>query len=152
MTSAEQDLLAKVAWKENRRGGQPGMTSIINVVLNRAFKHGKTIEQIIMAPYQFTSMSVASDPEYAVDPAKSAGADLAAWGLAKNLSAVASVGQLQDITNGSTMYFSPAGMPKDQVVPYALPDGTMTVFPKHWNQNAVRFVCAIAKQLFFIEV
>ena len=152
MNQAEIELLATVAWKENRRGRIPGMTSIINVVQNRADKHGKTIDQIIMQPLQFTSMSVASDPEYSVDPSKSVGVDRDAWADAQDLAAQASQGALQDITSGSTLYFAPAGMPASTVVPYTLPDGTETVFPKHWNQNAVRYVCTIASQLFFVEI
>jgi spore germination cell wall hydrolase CwlJ-like protein len=152
MNQSDIELLATVAWKENRRGRIPGMTSIINVVMNRSAKHNKSIEQIIMAPRQFTSMSVPSDPEYSIDPQESVGIDHDAWMDAQDLAAQASQGALHDITNGSTMYFAPAGMPSSAVVPYVLPDGTRTVFPKMWNIMAVRYTCTIAKQLFFVEV
>ena len=152
MTDEEQKLLATVAWKENRRGAVAGMTSIMNVVMNRAAKHGKTIEEIIMAPWQFTSMSVASDPEYAVDPVQSHGSDLLAWITAQDLALKASESTLEDSTGGSTLYFAPLGMKASEVAPYTLPDGTETVFPKRWNANAVRYSCTICQQLFFVEI
>ena len=152
MNQAEQELFAACIWKENRRGRIPGMQSVGCVILNRAAKHNKTIEQIIMQPMQFTSMSVPSDLEFSIDPAESVGIDHAAWMDAQDIAAQAAQGSLHDITGGSTLYFSPAGMPKGSTVPYVLHDGTQTVFPKTWNMRAVRYVCTIAGQLFFVEV
>lgn len=154
MNQAEIELLAEVAWKENRHGRVPGMQSIINNVLNRSGhkRYPDTIEGVIMQPAQYTSMSVKSDPEYGKDPTKSTGVDLAAWQDAQELAAQAAAGTLHDLTGGATLYFAPAGMPNSAVVPYVLPDGTQTVFPRHWNMKAVRYVCTVAGQLFFLEL
>jgi spore germination cell wall hydrolase CwlJ-like protein len=153
LTDAEIKLLATVAWKENRRGGVPGMTSIINVVQNRVAhpnKHWSDIESVIMAPWQFTSMSVGSDPEYSIDPSKSTGADLLAWGNAQGLAEQANAGVLADLTIGATLYFSPKGIKTTKT--FMLPNGESVPFPQTWNPKAVRYAGEIASQLFFIEV
>lgn len=150
MTDAEITLLATVCWKENRRGQIPGMTSIINVVQNRVEKHGKTIEEIVMAPWQFTSMSVKSDPEFSVDPSKSHGADLSAWTEAQDLAQQASNGSLQDITLGSTLYYAPKGIKTNKTI--TLPTGEIVPFPQTWNANVVKYATTIAEQIFFKEI
>lgn len=154
MTDKEIDLLAVCAWKENRRGGVTGMQSIINSITNRLAHHRypKTIEGVIMQPSQYTSMSVPSDPEYKLDPAKSIGADLLAWGNAQELAEQENAGVLPDLTHGATLYFSPAGMAAGTTIPYTLPNGTQTVFPKKWNPRAVRYACTICGQHFFVEL
>ena len=144
------ELLAVCAWKENRRGGIPGMTSIINVIQNRAVRRGKTIEQIIMAPWQFTSMSVASDPEYSIDPSKSTGIDLDMWNDAQYLDMQAAAGVLVDLTNGSTLYYAPKGIKTTKTI--MLPNGENVPFPQTWNPKAVRYACTICDQHFFVEL
>lgn len=150
MTDKEIDLLATCAWRENRHGGISGMSSIINVVQNRAVKHGKSIEQIILAPWQFTSMSVPSDPEYSLDPAKSTGLDLAMWNASQDLARRAAAGVLVDLTNGSTLYYAPKGIKTTST--FMLPNGQSVPFPQTWNQKSVRYAGEIESQLFFIEV
>ena len=150
MTDKEIDLLAKCCWKENRRGGLPGMTSIINVIQNRAVRRGKTIEQIILTPWQFTSMSVESDPEYAIDPSKSIGADLLAWGNAQELAEQANAEVLPDITHGATLYYAPKGIKTTKTI--MLPNGENVPFPQTWNTKAVRYACTICDQHFFVEL
>ena len=118
MTDAEIKLLATVAWKENRRGGIPGMQSIINSITNRLAHHRypKTIEGVIMQPSQYTSMSVPSDPEYKLDPTKSTGLDLTMWIAAQRIAPEAAAGVLADLTNGATLYYAPQGYQDDQDV------------------------------------
>lgn len=151
MESQERFLLAEVAWKENRRGGVAGMTSVINVVMNRAAKHNATIESIVMAPKQFTSMSVKSDPEYGIDPTQADGPDGGAWDAAKSLAVEAACGKLEDITHGSTLYYAPAGLAKGTTKPYTLPDGSVVPFPASWNEAAVTYRATICGQYFFTE-
>ena len=150
MTDKEIDLLATCAWRENRHGDISGMSSIINVVQNRAVKHGKSIEQIILAPWQFTSMSVPSDPEYSLDPAKSTGLDLAMWNAAQDLARRAAAGVLVDLTNGSTLYYAPKGIKTTST--FMLPNGENVPFPQKWNPKAVRYACTICGQHFFVEL
>jgi spore germination cell wall hydrolase CwlJ-like protein len=150
MTNAEKMLLAEVAWKENRRGQIPGMTSIINVVQNRVKKHGASIESIIMAPFQFTSMSVKSDPEYGIDPAKSTGIDAIAWDVAQELAFDASAGTLNDLTNGATLYYAPNSIRTHKNI--TLPNGEVVPFPLTWNPKAVKYAATIAGQIFFTSV
>ena len=149
MTDSEINLLAICAWKENRHGQIPGMTSIINVVMNRMAKHGKTVEEIVYAPNQFTSMSVASDPEYRIHPLSSHGVDLAAWNEAETLAQQAAQGALQDITNSSTLYYAPKSIKTNRT--FTLPSGEIVPFPQTWNPKVVRYEATIADQLFFVE-
>jgi spore germination cell wall hydrolase CwlJ-like protein len=153
LTDAEIKLLATVAWKENRRGGVPGMTSIINVIQNRVEhpnKRWNDIESVIMAPWQFTSMSVESDPEYSLDPAKSTGLDLAMWNAAQDLARRAAAGVLVDLTNGSTLYYAPKGIKTTST--FMLPNGENVPFPQKWNPKAVQYACTICGQHFFVEL
>ena len=158
MTTSEVQLLAKVAWKENRGGGSDGMQSIINVVLNRVkhHLHPNTIEDVItnviMAPYQFTSMSVKSDPEYSLDPAtaKLNIADAQAWQEAQRLAVLAAGGALKDITLGSTLYYAPASIQTHRTI--TLPTGETIPWPQTWNQASVQYRTTIQHQVFFAEV
>jgi spore germination cell wall hydrolase CwlJ-like protein len=147
MNDYQKRLLAEVAWKENRAGKIPGMTSIINVVMNRSKMHHVPVDSIIMQPKQFTSMSVRSDPEYGVDPSKSTGIDAVAWASAQQLASQADSGTLKDITNGSTLYYSPKSIKTNKY--FKLPSGEMVLFPQTWNPKAVKFQAEIAGQLFF---
>lgn len=143
-------LLATVAWKENRQGGVPGMQSIINVVLNRAAKSGKSIEAIILAPSQFSSMSVKSDPEYGLDPIGCVGPDARSWVEAQELAALARDGWLHDLTGGATLYYNPDGIKSSAT--YRLPSGVVVKWPSSWRQSNVRYTCTIANHLFFVEL
>jgi spore germination cell wall hydrolase CwlJ-like protein len=152
LTDAEIKLLATVAWKENRRGGIPGMQSIINSITNRLAHHRypKTIEGVIMQPSQYTSMSVPSDPEYKLDPTKSTGLDLTMWIAAQRIAPEAAAGVLADLTNGATLYYAPKGIKTTKT--FMLPNGENVPFPQTWNPKALRYAGEITSQLFFIEV
>ncbi len=154
MTTSEIQLLAKVAWKENRGGGSDGMQSVINVVLNRVGhrNYPDSIEGVIMQPSQFTSMSVKSDPEYSLDPvtAKLNAADAQAWQEAQRLAVLAAGGNLEDVTLGSTLYYAPAGIQTHRTI--TLPTGENIPWPQTWNQAVVQYRATIQHQVFFAEV
>ena len=155
MTTSEIQLLAKVAWKEDRSGGSDGMRSVINVVLNRVGHRGyypDRVEDVIMQPKQFTSMSVKSDPEYLLDPAtaKLNAADAQAWQEAQRLAVLAAGGNLEDTTLGSTLYYDPAGIQTHRTI--TLPTGETIPWPQKWNQASVRYRTTIQHQVFFAEV
>jgi hypothetical protein len=62
--------LALCAWKEARSDGIAGCEAVMNVIINRSIAWRKPIDEIIYGRNQFTSMSVASDPEFNLDPTK----------------------------------------------------------------------------------
>jgi spore germination cell wall hydrolase CwlJ-like protein len=152
MEIADQRLLAEVAWKENREGGLAGMQSIINNVTNRVACHRypNTVEGVIMQPWQYTSMSVKTDPQFGIDPDKSKGADRVAWGMAQELARQAASGVLADLTSGATLYYNPDGI--KSTAKYQLPNGDMVKWPETWKQAKVRYVGTIAEHLFFVEL
>jgi len=150
MTDTEEKLLAEVAWKENRHGQILGMQSVMNVVLNRAKKPGNTIKRVILAPKQFTSMSVESDPEYGLDPTQAKGEDAVAWQEALALAGQAAAGTLNDLTSGATLYFDPKGIVTHRTI--TLPTGETIPFPQTWNEAAVKYTATIQNQVFFREV
>ena len=162
MTEYEIDLIAECAWKENRHGGKPGMQSVINVILNRQREHPfQTITEIIMAPEQFSSMSVKSDPEYHLDPEKGTGVDLDMWNAAIDLAQDAANGTLQDIVGGATLYYAPAAFTNNRDNPhhqiytpkiFNLPDGRTIPFPEGWNVAKVKWAESVASQEFFLQV
>jgi hypothetical protein len=140
---------ALCAWRENR-GGQPqpdAMQSVLNVLVNRAKQRGTDIYTEATRKLQFSSLTAPGDPQLDLWPNE---AD-PHWQQALLLAQDAETGNLEDITNGSTIYYAPAAMAANAVVPYTLPNGTQTVFPKDWNQSAVSYQCEIANQLFFRE-
>ncbi len=94
--------LALCAWKENRGGGIPGMTSVINVVMNRCAMSGASPYAEVYRPLQFSSMSYQHDPELLIQPKE----DDPSWEQAQDLAASAAQGKLADITGGAMFYFA----------------------------------------------
>ncbi len=103
---ADQTIIAKTAWGENRGGGEEGMQSVINVICNRAAKPawwGKTAREVCLKPYQFDCWL-----EYDVNYQKLLAVTIAdgAYMTALELASKALRGELADITNGSCYYFA----------------------------------------------
>lgn len=71
------------------------------------------------------------------------------WQEALNLMQQAAVGSLQDITNGSTVYFAPGAIQTTQT--FTLPNGATIKFPQGWNAAALTYQCTVANQAFFTE-
>lgn len=102
----DEEVLAKTAFGENRGGGKPGMTSVLNVIMNRAAHPkwwGNNPRDVCLYPNQFDCWNP-NDPNYlriintnAADPVYIIALELAKEALAKIL---------QDITNGATMYYA----------------------------------------------
>lgn len=67
----ESDIqtVALCVWKEARGEGQLGMKAVLDVIYNRARDWNKHLHDVVYGKNQFTSMSVASDPEYNLQPA-----------------------------------------------------------------------------------
>lgn len=73
LVTFDQDDIANAAlcaWKEARGTGQDGMRAVLHVEKNRVAAAGfpKTLHEVIYQKNAFTSMSVATDPEYNLKP------------------------------------------------------------------------------------
>lgn len=101
-TVMDQFVMALTAWRENRGGGQIGMQSVINVVMNRAKARLTSPYAECIRPWQFSSVTAKGDPQLAVWPAISD----SAWQMADELVAKAISGNLPDITDGATSYYA----------------------------------------------
>jgi spore germination cell wall hydrolase CwlJ-like protein len=102
VTHVDQVTLALCAWKEARNGGQAGMQSVMNVILNRAKVNNKSIYAIVYAPLQFSSMSYPHDPQLLLQAEETD----TAWLLAQALAGKASTNTLEDITGGARWYYA----------------------------------------------
>jgi hypothetical protein len=145
MTIADQFVLALTAWRENRGGGIAGMQSVINVVCNRSTHRRTDAYTECVRPMQFSSLTAKGDPELTLWPADND----PQWLEAIALAGQAAVGTLEDITDGSNLYFSPVGIGQTTKT-FVLPDGTSIPFPMGWNPAAVTYKTKIAGQYFFI--
>ncbi len=106
MTVADQAIGALCAWRENRGGGAEGMQSVLNVLMNRAAKHGASVYKEALQPWQFSSMTAIADPQLAKGPNTIEPEDVATFVLAFQLASEAALGTLADITGGATSYYA----------------------------------------------
>ena len=102
MTIQDQVVGALTAWRENRGGGVAGMTSVINVLVNRATHRGTDVYTEAVRRLQFSSMTAAGDPNLILFPADND----QQWQEALALASQASRGALDDITGGATSYYA----------------------------------------------
>lgn len=103
MTALDRISLALCAWKENRHGGQSGMQSVMNVVLNRAKKQQRSVYAIVYAPLQFSSMTYKNDPQLLIQPVEELDDT---WILAQTLAREADNNNLEDLTDGALFYYA----------------------------------------------
>lgn len=102
MTIADEFLLALTVWRENRGGGQTGMQSVANVIMNRARVRNQTPYQVCTARLQFSSITAQGDPELILWPSECD----PQWAIALSLAGEAYSGNLVDITEGATSYYA----------------------------------------------
>lgn len=154
MTIQDQVFGAVTAWKENRGGGEAGMHSVLNALINRAKARDTDVYTECVRPLQFSSMTAPGDPMLVKWPTPKNVADWQAWEIALNLAETAATGGLTDLTGGATLYFAPAALAASQksATPFTLPDGTQIPFPKGWNPTAVRYTVTIQNQVFFCQI
>ena len=129
MTIQDEIVLALTLWRENRGGGPIGMQSVANVILNRASLHGQSIYMVCTSHAQFSSISMPG-PESYLWPKEND----TQWAQALSIASDAASGTLQDITQGATSYYAPAGMPGG--------------VPPSWA-SAMKQTVTIAGQIFF---
>ena len=144
MTPQDQVLIALTAWREQRGFGTSGLQSIVNVIVNRAAKTGDTPYQVCTQHAQFSSISMPGPEAYlwpiTTDPQ---------WAQALSLASQAAEGSLEDLTNGSTLYYAPHSIQTNAT--FTLPDGSVVPFPSGWNPAVVRYQTNIGGQLFFTQ-
>ena len=95
-------VMALTLWRENRGGGEAGMHSVANVIMNRARKSGRSVYHECVAPWQFSSMTAKGDPQTWLWPAESD----PSWATALGITRHAIAGTLEDITGGATFYYA----------------------------------------------
>jgi len=102
VTHVDQVVLALCAWKEARNGGQAGMQSVMNVILNRAKRQQKSVYAIVFAPLQFSSMTYQHDPQLLLQAEETD----TSWLMAQALAGQAATNSLADITQGALFYYA----------------------------------------------
>jgi hypothetical protein len=145
MTAQDITLMALTSWRENRQAGTSGLTSIINVILNRSAKTGDSPYLVCTQHAQFSSISMPG-PEAYLWPVESD----PQWQTALSLASQGASGALGDITGGSTLYYAPYSL--QNAASITLPNGNRVPFPAGWNAADVRYQATIGGQMFFTEV
>lgn len=146
MRTQDQVILALTIWRENRGGGLSGMQSVASAIMNRVARHKTDPYTECLRPLQFSSMTAKGDPELTLWPND----DDPQWDAALGIAAQAAVGALEDLTNGATVYYNPAGIVSSKTI--RLPSGDVVAFPNGWNAARLRYQCTVAKHLFFVEL
>ena len=124
MTMQDQIIGSLCAWRENRGGGTPGLTSVLNVLQNRAAKRKTDVYSEAVRRLQFSSMTAPGDPNLVLFPADND----PQWQEALVLAAQGPA--LADITGGATSYYAVSLTP-----------------PPYWAASMTRN-CTIAGQVF----
>lgn len=150
MTPDDRTLLKLTIWRENREGGNAGMQSVANAILNRSQKHGEAVYDVCTDRLQFTSITGTADPELSLWAKKAHAVDWAAWQLAEAIVVSAENGALADLTGGATVYYAPARIKTTKR--FLLPGGQDVPFPEGWNPQALKYTVTVEGQLFFDEV
>jgi spore germination cell wall hydrolase CwlJ-like protein len=148
MTATPQDYsdTALCLWREARGEGSQGMSAVACVIRNRVHHRNSTYSAEVYRAWQFTSMSVASDPEFHLMPPASD----PTWAQAQAIARGVINGTTPDVTGGATLYWNPAGISSSKT--FALTDGSVVKFPATWNPAAVRETTRIGHHIFLIEV
>ena len=107
MTMQDQIIGSLCIWRENRGGGVQGMQSVLNVLMNRAAKRNTSVYEESVRKWQFSSMTAPGDANLILYPTVMD----AQWAEALALTSQAASGTLDDLTEGATSYYAPAGMP-----------------------------------------
>jgi|SRR5215831_16007669 len=140
-------ITALTIWRENRGGGHDGMQSVLNVIKNRSIKRKSSLYEESIRPYQFSSMTAPRDPELILFP-KVGDPQM---DIAIDLATQASIGTLDDLTLGATVYYNPSGL-LGALGRFTKPDGTIVPFPDNWDRNKLVYTTEVAGHLFFREV
>lgn len=146
LSHADYAMTALCLWREARGQGQAGMTAVACVLRNRVHKDNSTYFAEVTKAWQFSSITAKGDPQLGLYP-------LVAdpnWITAQLVAGNVIDGDVQDITNGATLYWNPDGI--TSTATYTLPNGSVVKFPQSWNPAAVRWVATIGAHIFLKEV
>lgn len=98
----DEFMLALCAWRENRHGQVAGMTSVMNVVMNRVYKNKTSPYSEVTRFEQFSSITAPGDIQLGLWPK----VDDRSWQIAQTLASHAVQNVLADITGGATSYYA----------------------------------------------
>lgn len=101
MTPADYFMTALCLYREARGEGNAGMTAVGCVIRNRMHRRSSTAYAEVVKRLQFSSITDPKDPQLAVYPL----AGDAAWQQAQLLAQNVLNGDVQDITQGATLYY-----------------------------------------------
>jgi len=148
MTATPTDYsdTALCIWKEARGEGVQGMTAVACVIRNRVEKRGTSYSVEVYRAWQFTSMSVPTDPEFHLVPS---GFD-PTWDAAQQIADDVINGKTADVTGGAVLYWNPAGIASDKT--FTTLSGQVVKFPHTWNASVVRESVQIGHHIFLVEV
>lgn len=146
MTHADYFMTALCLYREARNQGQTGMTAVACVLRNRVHKNNSTYYAEVTKPWQFSSITAKGDPQLGEYP-------LVAdpnWITAQLVAGNVIDGDVDDITNGATLYWNPNGITSSAM--FTLPNGQAVKFPQSWNPAAVKWVATIGAHIFLREL
>ena len=130
ITPADLFMLALCMYREDRSGGQTGMTAVGCVVRNRVTKHRSTYYAEVVKPWQFSSITAKGDPQLSLYPLESD----PNWAIAQLLALQITNGTILDVTDGATLYYA-----------NSIP------FPASWNRAVLTPTVTIGNQFYFKE-
>lgn len=145
-TPSDYSDTALCLWKEARGEGAAGMTAVACVIRNRTVKHDTTFSHEVYRAWQFTSMSVPSDPEYHLQPSPTD----PSFALAQTIARQVIDGETVDVTEGATLYWNPAGIVSNAT--FTLMTGQVVKFPETWNPAVVHETVQIGHHIFLMEL
>jgi len=102
----ERELLAATLSLEAANQGRVGREAVANVVINRAKARGQSVEQILLARAQFSSLK--AGPSASIAKAREHRNFKTVWSCSYDIAGKAIAGQLRDRTNGA-QYFENIG-------------------------------------------
>ena len=130
ITSADEYMLARCLYLEDRSGGYNGMVAVGSVVRNRVLRDRCSYYAEVVRRLQFSSITAKGDPELTLYP----GETDPAWVEAQAIAASIIDGSIADTTQGATLYYA-ASIP----------------FPAHWDRAKVTATVSVGNQHFFTE-
>lgn len=131
MTTSDYFMTALCLYREARGEGNSGMTSVACVIRNRTIKRNTTPYAEVIKKLQFSSITDPKDQQLTTYPME---VDLA-WQQAQLIAKNVLNNDIQDITQGATLYY-------DDSIP----------FPPSWNKIHTQDTVKIGRLNFFKEI
>jgi hypothetical protein len=126
------DIVALCIWREARSEHLQGMSAVGAVIKNRARRHKMTLEQAVMVPWAFSSMTAINDPQLHLYPGDDDTQFKLALIIVDNLRNSTTI---LDPTFGATLYYD-----------------TSISFPKGWDKIHCASTVQIGRFKFYREI